>query len=79
VRRGMDLAEVLKDCRAVLVSGIGDNPRAVLTRAGVVPIEMSGFIEEGLEAVFGGRNVTALRKRRTQCGAGCSGGGTGSG
>ncbi len=79
VRRWMDLAEVLKDCRAVLVSGIGDNPRAVLTRAGVVPIEMSGFIEEGLEAVYGGRNFIALRKRRTQCGAGCSGGGTGCG
>jgi nitrogen fixation protein NifB len=79
VRRWMDLAEVLKDCRAVLVSGIGDNPRAVLSRAGIIPIEMSGFIEEGLEAVYDGRTVTALRKRRTRCGAGCSGGGTGCG
>jgi nitrogen fixation protein NifB len=79
VRRWMDLAEVLGDCRAVLVSGIGDSPRAVLTRAGIVPVEMSGFIEEGLEAVFGGRNVTALKKRRTVCGVGCSGGGTGCG
>jgi nitrogen fixation protein NifB len=79
VRRWMDLAEVLEDCRAVLVSGIGDNPRAVLTRAGIVPVEMSGFIEEGLEAVYGGHNVAALKKRRTSCGAGCGGGGTGCG
>jgi nitrogen fixation protein NifB len=79
VRRWMDLADVLQDCRAVLVSGIGDNPRAVLARAGVIPVEMSGFIEEGLEAVYGGRNITTLKKRRTKCGVGCSGGGTGCG
>lgn len=79
VRRWMDLAELLGDCRAVLVSGIGDNPRAVLNRAGIVPVEMSGFIEEGLEAVYGGRNVTALKKRRTKCGVGCSGTGGGCG
>ncbi|MCU0571618.1 MAG: nitrogenase cofactor biosynthesis protein NifB [Syntrophobacteraceae bacterium] len=79
VRRWMDLAERLKDCRAVLVSGIGDNPRAVLARAGIVPVEMSGFIQEGLEAVHGDMNVAVFRKRRTKCGSGCSGGGTGCG
>nr|MCU0589830.1 nitrogen fixation protein NifB [Syntrophobacteraceae bacterium] len=79
VRRWMDLAQVIRDCRAVLVSGIGDNPRAVLARAGIVAVEMSGFIQEGLEAVYGDLNVAALRKRRTQCGVGCGGGGTGCG
>jgi nitrogen fixation protein NifB len=74
------LAEVLKDCRAVLVAGIGDNPRRVLTMRGIEPMEMSGFIELGLEAVYSGRGAKELKARKSggcQKGFGCLGTGDG--
>lgn len=64
------LARVLGDCRAVLVSGVGEGPRALLEDAGVLPVEMGGFIELGLQAVCAGTSVAALKRRRA--GAGCS-------
>ncbi|WP_025323100.1 nitrogenase cofactor biosynthesis protein NifB [Deferrisoma camini] len=75
------LAEGLGDCRAVLVSGVGEGPRAILTEAGVVPIEMDGFIELGLSAVFSGVDPTRFRRRRAGCsrGPGCGGDGSGCG
>ncbi len=70
VDRWRALAAVLHDCRAVLVSGVGEGPRAILGDAGVAPVEMSGFIELGLQAVYSGSELTAFRRRRA--GAGCS-------
>ncbi|MGC2433311.1 MAG: radical SAM protein, partial [Desulfobaccales bacterium] len=37
-QRWWDLAEVLKDCRAVLVSGVGETPMAILSESGAVPL-----------------------------------------
>ncbi len=70
VERWRALAEVFRDCRAVLVSGVGDGPRAILADAGVLPVEMSGFIDLGLQAVYAGTEIGALKRRRA--GAGCS-------
>lgn len=70
VERWRALARVLGDCRAVLVSGVGDGPRAVLADEGVLPVEMGGFIELGLQAVYAGTDLAALKRRRV--GAGCS-------
>lgn len=79
-KRWLDLAETLKDCRAVLVSGVGETPRAILEEAGVAPLVMEGLIEQGLAAVYGGRDPARFRKRRTKsCSRGCSGGGSGVG
>ncbi len=80
--RWYDLAKLLQDCRAVLVSGVGDTPMAILSEAGVTPLEMSGFIQEGLEAVCKSRNVNAFKRRREgqNCKAmGCTGDGGGCG
>lgn len=82
LQRWQQLAELLADCRAVLVSGIGDNPRQVLEAAGVLPVEMGGFIESGLEVIYHGGNPEALKQRRRGgCakGAGCQGDGGGCG
>ncbi len=78
-KRWWTLAETLKDCRAVLVSAIGETPRAVLTEAGVIPWEVNGFIEPALQAVYEGRAVDSFRARRGGLGRACSGKGGGSG
>ncbi|HBZ57266.1 MAG TPA: nitrogen fixation protein NifB, partial [Syntrophobacteraceae bacterium] len=78
-QRWLVLADILKDCRAVLVSGVGERPREILSDAGILPVEMSGFIETGLQAIFEGGQVNAFRGRRTGCakGGGCGGDGSG--
>jgi nitrogen fixation protein NifB len=80
-QRWQQLAELLKDCRAVLVSAIGETPRRVLLEHNIVPVEMSGFISHGLEAVYNEANVGVLRARHkglagSKC---CSGEGMGCG
>jgi nitrogen fixation protein NifB len=67
------LAETLKDCRAVLVSAIGDTPRAVLKESGVTPLEVSGIIDMALSAVYDGSAVELFKARRDGLGKACSG------
>ena len=76
-RRWKEMAALLHDCRAVLVSGIGETPRQVLVTAGVEPVEMSGFIEQGLRAVYSGTDLASLavRKGKACCTGGMGGGG----
>lgn len=79
VERWKELAAVLKDCRAVLVSAAGIGPRAVLDELGVQVMEMEGLIDEGLRPLFAGQQLPASLKRRlTGCsGPSCRGTGTG--
>ncbi|MGD0074346.1 MAG: nitrogenase cofactor biosynthesis protein NifB [Candidatus Binataceae bacterium] len=80
--RWADLAESLKDCRALLVNAAGPTPMKLLMRHGLRLIEMEGLIDEGLRAVFADKPIPAAMKRRfTGCGAGitCKGTGTGCG
>ena len=79
-KRWEKLAELLGDCRAVLVAGVGETPRKVLSDSGLETIEMNGFIELGLEAVYSGRSTREFRVRKLGgCakGVGCSGAGDG--
>ncbi len=79
-KRWETLAELLRDCRAVLVAGIRETPRKVLRDSGIEPIEMSGFIAMGLEAVYSGRSTRELKARRAGgCAKGLGCGGTGDG
>lgn len=74
------MADILHDCRAVLVSGSGQSPVKVLESRGVRVVTMEGLAEEGMSAVFTGRNVPAILLRTEgRCGAGNSCGGTGMG
>jgi len=80
VRRWTALAGMLRDCRALLTSNIGETPEALLTEAGVKVAVMSGFIEEGLAAIYAGREVNAFKGRRKSCAeGGCTGAGGGCG
>lgn len=75
------LTRLLYDCRAVMVSDMGESPREVFKRAGINPVTMSGFIEAGLDAVYTGKTLGPLKRRaKKSCGGGsCLGTGTGCG
>ena len=73
-------AKILGDCRAVLVSGVGQTPLEILSKSGVKPVEAAGFIEEGLRTVYENKKTSPLRGRRSPCADGsCSGSGGGCG
>ncbi|TVS07810.1 MAG: radical SAM protein [Planctomycetaceae bacterium] len=77
--RWQQLADMLHDCRALLVSSAGAAPVEVLRRAGIRVVMMEGLIEEGLEAVFAGSELRAPLRRDHRCGAGASCAGDGMG
>jgi len=79
-KRWKELSEILQDCRAVLASSIGDSPRKILEKNGIIPVECSGFIDAGLAAVYGAEDISVLKgRRRGLAGGCCSGGGGGCG
>ncbi len=78
IRRWHRLARILHDCRAVLVSGVGETPREILEKSGLKTHEVSGFIESGVAAVYTGKTTAALKGRRVSCSeGGCKGTGSG--
>lgn len=80
IKRWLDMADILCDCRAILTTGVGATPRRVLTGKGLEIVEMEGLIEEGLNAVYGGTSLpVSLRRTFRGCGSECRGGGGGCG
>ena len=74
------LGKSLGDCRALLVGGVGPSPSAIIGRSGIRIIEMTGLIDDGLDAVFKGKKLKTIKKADVfRCGAECSGQGTGCG
>ncbi len=72
------LGKMLDDCRALLVGGIGPSPSAIIGRSGIRIIEMTGLIDEGLDAVYKGKELRTVKKADVfKCGASCSGKATG--
>lgn len=72
--RWINLANTLKDCRAILVSGVGGNPTNILQHSGIRVIQMTGLIDEGLEAVFNGKQIKTVKKADAfKCGDACRG------
>jgi nitrogen fixation protein NifB len=72
--RWKELAATLSDCRAILVSGVGGNPKKVLSDSGMEVIECEGVIEEAVRAVFAGESLNHMAIRRPfACGSGCGG------
>lgn len=80
IERWNEMADVLHDCRAVLVSGSGETPMKVLESHGIRVITMEGLAEDGMNAIFNGASVPAMLLRTPgKCGIGDSCGGTGTG
>lgn len=80
-KRWENLAHSLKDCRAVLAAAIGETPKLLLEEHGIKSHVVSGFIEDGLSAVYSGQEMATLGSRlvKTGCATSCSGGGEGCG
>ncbi len=80
-QRWEELSEMLSDCRALMVAGIGDSPRRVLNKKKIDILELDGMIEEAAEAVFEGhsmnfmvrRDIQACNKQHPMAGMGCCG------
>lgn len=76
--RWRELVRRFSDCRAILVSGAGQNPMKALESAGVRVISMEGLMEDGLEAAFEGREIpNSMKCGEYRCGLGCGGTGLG--
>jgi nitrogen fixation protein NifB len=72
--RWMELASLLKDCRALLAGGAGSSPLTILQDAGIRVIQMTGLIDEGLEAVYNGKQIKTIKKAdQFKCGDACKG------
>ncbi len=79
-RRWEDMAEMLSDCRAILVSGIGGKPLNVLQSSGINVVEMTGLIDEGLDGIYNNRVIRSIAKRDAfKCGSNCKGNAQGCG
>ena len=72
--RWINLANTLKDCRAILVAGVGENPTNILKHSGIRVIQMTGLIDEGLDAVYNGTAIKTIKKADAfKCGESCRG------
>ena len=79
LQRWQDMVEIMRDCRAVLVSSIGDTPQMILEESGIMPVVMEGFIDQGLQVVYRGGDLSSLKIRRRGLGGCCAGGANGPG
>lgn len=78
-QRWLNLAQILHDCRCLLVSGIGESPREILEHDGITIFVTEGLIGEELKFVFAGKTPHSVCSRKGSCGSDCSGGGLGCG
>lgn len=70
--RWHDLADLLEDCRALLVSGIGPAPSEILRASGLRVFETEGLIDELARKAYAGGEIRRMSKPFT-CGDGCGG------
>lgn len=72
------LGEILKDCRGILAAACGESPRAILAEKGIAVTECSGVVEDAVDAVFNGQDLSVYRGRKGGVSKGCCrGGGSG--
>jgi nitrogen fixation protein NifB len=71
-----EIARLLTDCSALLVSGIGQKPLEILEAKGFIVESLHGSIDESVKALFSGKPIPAISLRLAgHCGVGgrCSG------
>jgi nitrogen fixation protein NifB len=59
-QRWVDLAELLGDCRAILVNGVDEIPRRMMKSTGIHVIETTGLIYEGLDGIYRNRGLRSI-------------------
>lgn len=73
-QRWVNLARILHDCQAVLVSALGDNPRVILESCSIHVVQMTGLIDEGLEGIYEHRPIRSITRQEAMgCHGKCSG------
>jgi nitrogen fixation protein NifB len=70
--RWLRIVDRLIDCSAVLVSGAGAMPRKILTHYGLVVGIVEGGVQEALQAVATGGDLSFMAKRGFRCGGASS-------
>ncbi len=60
--RWQALAHLLSDCSTILVSGIGETPKTILSEYGFRIFEVEGLIDEALSAIFSGHDLSHMKK-----------------
>jgi nitrogen fixation protein NifB len=79
-RRWQSLSKTLSDCRTLLVSGIGGNPRKVLEDNGIDIYEVEGVIIEAVKAIYEKKSLKRFTVCKIKsCGTGCGGNAMGCG
>jgi len=68
--RWTGLANLLHDCRAILVSAVGAPPKRKLMDLGILVIDNPCMIQDGLDEVYADEDLSVLRAR---VGVGCPG------
>jgi len=77
-QRWVNLARTLRDCRAVLVSALGDNPRVILESCSIHVVQMTGLIDDGLEGIYEHRPIRSITRQEAmgchgKCSSSCEG------
>jgi nitrogen fixation protein NifB len=76
--RWQAMADILSDCHLILVSGIGEVPKRVLTQRGFEILLVDGLIHDIIHGIKNNENINHLLKTDTfRCKAECSGAGMG--
>ena len=74
IQRWEQLAEMIHDCQALVVSGMGNNPRQILTQKAVTILEVDGLVEDAVTAVFEGYGASDMIKQEIKaCNSRCPG------
>ncbi|MDR2439118.1 MAG: nitrogenase cofactor biosynthesis protein NifB [Planctomycetaceae bacterium] len=61
--RWRQLAEIFRDCVAVLVSGCGQNPQRILEENGLRVLTIEGLISESIPYIFAGKELPKILLR----------------
>ena len=77
--RWTQVAQLLADCRALLVQAAGDSPRRILYAAQLTTHVTEGLIEDALDALYQGRPLPRKPETTFRCGKGATCGGDGLG
>jgi nitrogen fixation protein NifB len=78
--RWLKISSLLADCQLLLVNGIGEKPKNILSKSGLGIIVLEGMIDDILSKLAKGESVKyATKVLPTKCGASCSGTGGGCG
>jgi nitrogen fixation protein NifB len=75
--RWQELATLLADCRALLVTDAGNSPRKVLEAAGIEVFATEGLVEDLLFSVYQDEPLPKVRPSGFRCGKGATCGGSG--